>query len=430
MLKKRVKKGQMQMDWAMSLAIFLLYISWFFLFIRPNFAPPTDLYSLFSLAEDGFRENTTWSNSLMPVFVKNNITSVDEPVIAGFAKNWLVNNTAFKDKRYFVIDEEKLLFLSNLSEGRTIFWLAHSPDDKYTMAPVTKDLHAGDLSASVNKNGFRADFKDGLLSSMTYNGKTRVEDFGISINSQKIKTGQTTNSTFNLTSITAKYKMESPMLNHTSYIFAENTKVYSYASSSQNTGNQNTLTLSFSISNYTNYYSSSAHSGMLAGLEDCDKYTDDYVDFYDSSGGLTIITDKDANITLCYDLHLDAEITIPFNNKTEYKVLLHMGNYENTLQYVNYMTTQLGATDNTTGLSLVKINATNQTEYSALKKQWGFPNSRELSFMVLNASGSVIYDYSPEKPPSTANVYVKEWHDYILDKYGAKTRYKIRVKVW
>ncbi len=422
------KRGQVQVDWAMSLSIFLLYITWFFLFIRPSFMPAQDINAMFSSAEEGFKENISWSIELLPVFVKSNVTSIDEPVVADFSYNWLTNNTGFKDRRYFVIDEDKLFFLGNLT-NRSIFWVAHS-EENYILNPVTKNLYANEVFASVNKHGFKTDFKDGLPSAIAYNDKQRMSSFKIELNDKEIDAGKVTNTTFNLTSILAKYKMESSSINHSSYVFAESTRIYGYIAVSQNTPEQNTVTLAMELTNYTNYYSDAKHSGAVTALDDCEKYTSDYIDFYDASGGLTIITETDANLSLCYDTHIDAEITMTFNNKTNYKIILHQGNYEDTLQYVNYMTTKTGAIDNTTGLSSSKINATNETGYAALKNQWGYADNNDFNFLVLNASGSVVYDYSPIIAPATADVYVKEWNDYILDKYGTKTLYKVRVKVW
>ncbi len=65
-----MKKGAMHLDWVISIAIFLIYILFFFLFISPFYKSPTqEGVIMLDILEDNLREEIYWDITKMPIFI-------------------------------------------------------------------------------------------------------------------------------------------------------------------------------------------------------------------------------------------------------------------------------------------------------------------------------------------------------------------------
>jgi hypothetical protein len=420
------QRAQVQVDWVMSLAIFMLYLAFFFIYIRPMLAPPQSMDALLSVAKEGLEKNITWSIQVVPFFVSSNVSAVDEPIVVKLPYNWQRNSFALANKQYIFFDESKIFFLAN-SSAKSVYWLSHTDEVNYSLTAPVKDLSATPSSASVSKKDFRADFENSLLSKIEYRGSYRLTNFNLSLGEETITPADITNKSSTVTNIVAQYKILAQTMNHSSYVFAENSRIYNYA---YLYGPARNLTISATLGNYTKYYSDEAHSGNIKNIS-CSSFFNNYIDLYGSAAGLTFITDQQANVTICNaNTSIELKITLSLKNDTPYQIILHPGDYRQTRQYINYYKTDFGVVENLTGLSEQRINRTNQTGYAALKKQWGYPETREFSFYVVNASQAAMYAYEQETPASTANVYVTKWQDYVIDEYSNKKLYEVRIKVW
>ncbi|MBW2997793.1 hypothetical protein KY349_05630, partial [Candidatus Woesearchaeota archaeon] len=114
MFKKRSKKALSHVDWAMSLAIFLLYLAWFFIFVNPLFTPSENIDVLLDILQDGVEDNLYQDIERVKVFAPGDITGEYEPIIIPYDYDWSESRIALSAD-YFVIDQEKMFFLGNLS---------------------------------------------------------------------------------------------------------------------------------------------------------------------------------------------------------------------------------------------------------------------------------------------------------------------------
>src|SRR3989344_5818346 len=95
------KRGVSQIDWIMSLAIFLLYVIWFFIFISPGLTLGSNKDSFMLLLEDKFIEEFSWQLGKFPLFVEYNSTSGMKPIIINYTLN--KTDIKFEDGTDFVI---------------------------------------------------------------------------------------------------------------------------------------------------------------------------------------------------------------------------------------------------------------------------------------------------------------------------------------
>ena len=91
--------------------------------------------------------------------------------------------------------------------------------------------------------------------------------------------------------------------------------------------------------------------------------------------------------------------------------------------------TAFGVSENITGVSLQLYRKLNETDYQALKRNFSYPSSKEFSFTLYNESGTLIFNYEP-KPTGITNVFAQEESVFVLDKYGTKSKHKLRIKGW
>ena len=96
------KRGTSQVDWAISLALFLIYVIWFFIFVRPTFLQDNVQESLINIVEDNFKEDYKWTVSKLPIMIHTNITNTYEPIILDFPYSWEQNHSRLDDNKEFV----------------------------------------------------------------------------------------------------------------------------------------------------------------------------------------------------------------------------------------------------------------------------------------------------------------------------------------
>ncbi len=419
------KKGlALDIDWIISLGVFLIYLGVFFLMIRqlPDRQSPTA--SLLGSVEDGVTESAAWQVQRMPLVISSNISGA-EPIITSFAYDW--KNFSFTDNTSFDISEGKLIFATPLKTGKNLAWLVKSAEN-YSKPATTPGLAAGPNGASVDSQRLVLEFQSSIITRAIHFEKERLSDFNISISgvSFKPESGSAENS---VQSVSAKYKLALPKINHTSFIVAGFSRVFSYVTT--DAPEPHRMLVSATIRNYTHFHINNALSGGVnytGGA--CTSSETRLIDFYDANSGLAFILPQGGNVTFCAgNTSIALGLEFPIENETRYDMIFHPGDYNSTLKYITPYRTAFGIIENLTGTSLSLYKSLNETDYKALKNRFGYPNSKEFSFTLLNSSGAPLFNYQPVTPGVT-NVFTKEADIFVLDKYGAKTKHKLRIKGW
>ncbi len=419
------KKGAIEADWIVSIGLFLVYLSFFFFYITPLTSEQPDVSdALLHNIEENLRANATWHVQRAPVLIRSNLSST-EPVIAPFFFNWA--NISFSDNTTFYLQENKLIFKEALRKGQNIKWVVSS-GDSYPQPESLEDLSPTGNSVTIDGSRFRAEF-DGLLTSAVHFEKQRISNLSLKLDGSAVST-ESAKKEYNFTAFAAKYKMSSQTLNHTTFVVGGFPRLYSYASPKQVFEPHN-LTVSATLQNYTSYFIDATYSGAINYTEKtCTSRFSNYIDFYDNLAGLTLITEDTANISFCTEnASLELSATMALSNETRYDLLFHSGDYNSTLKYLYPYTVKTGLAENLSGISMSLIARLNESDYSSLKKAWNFPQSRDFSFELLNETSFPLVNYSP-KSPGFVNIFTKQFDEVLLEKYGSKTKYRLRVKGW
>ncbi|MBU0963407.1 MAG: hypothetical protein KKD48_05890, partial [Nanoarchaeota archaeon] len=81
-----------------------------------------------------------------------------------------------------------------------------------------------------------------------------------------------------------------------------------------------------------------------------------------------------------------------------------------------------------TGLSQDKIDSLDAKPYEQLKEELNYPLTNDFNITINNGASNEIS--SGRAPPTNANVYVKQFTDFILEDTGEKVPVTVTIKVW
>ena len=412
------------LDWIVSLGIFLIYLGVFFISIRQLPSTQTPTSALLDSVADGVSKSATWHVQRLPLVIASNFSGT-EPLLVPFSYDW--KNFSFTDNTSFDVSEGKLIFIKTLNKGRNLAQLVTSSQN-YSAPARVFDLAAGPNGASVNSQKFISEFQNSILTRVNHAGKERLSDLNISISGVTFKPESGT-AEATAQSLSAKYKLILPKINHTSFIVAGYSRIFNYVTTDAQ--EPHSMLVSATIRNYTSYFINNALSGQINYTsQGCTSSKTNYVDFYDENNGLTLIAPSGGNLTFCVgNTSISLGVEFQIAGETRYDLIFHPGTFNSTLKYVDQYKTAFGVSENLSGISLSLYKKLNETNYQTLKDRFGYPKTKEFSFTLLNDSGAAIFDYQPVKPGIT-DIFTKEVDLFLLNSYGAKVRNKLRVKGW
>lgn len=383
------KKGLTQADWAMSMAIFILYLAWFFIVMMPTFQPETKETMPFDELKEQFEKEASWDINQTPIIIRSNITGENEPIIVSFP--YLGNTLQYSvlDK-YSIIDEGRLFFLANLqrtgTENRHLYYLLHSTSN-YPQPELYSDLRSSDQSASTDR--LVVNFDDSIVDQAFYRDAVRILYYSIQVDGSPMSTISTSHSSNKLFS---KHKIITPQINHSTYIILNNSRIYNYF----NSKTQKHVTVGTRLHNYRNFYISSTKGGSLKyNQSDCDAYTTDYIDLYDDAYGLAFVFDEDVSIEMCHNKNLSITADFDVDSEFGYDIIFHSTETDTTKMTQPYKLI-FGAEELLTGLSSEKLFYIENKNYTEIKSRWGY--GYEFNITVMNASNNVIFSFGKVLP--------------------------------
>ncbi|MBU0980453.1 MAG: hypothetical protein KJ709_06600 [Nanoarchaeota archaeon] len=410
-----MKKGAHQVDWAMSMFIFLLYLIWFFIMVQPVLKPMKDINTLMSLVEEGIDEEVLWEVQRAPLIIQTNSTEDYVPIRVS-TKNW--TQVSFWPSTYIAIDEGELVFMGNISPGRT-YWLYNS-NTSYAVPDPVPWVIADSTSATAPPTKLRAIFNSSLVSRLEYNG-TKLLSFNIYINDVELP--RTTTET-NFTKIYAKYKLVQQGFNISSYIYQQRSELWM----SFHYGTPIEMTMTTALSDYTNYYTNNLYAGRLNYTsQTCTNYSANTIDIY-SETGLQFLFDRSVNMSLCAHNSSTLRMNISMFNVTEMRIVLHEGDYTHMKAGLYNHTAILGAAETITGAKWSNLIGLNNTDHWTLKQRWSVPTERDFSFSVRNSSHTSV-DHSIVTPPKV-DIHAITKPLLIVDEYARTNSTQLVIRVW
>lgn len=416
------KKGLSQIDWAFSLALFLLYLTWFFIIIRPAFESSQNDLEFPKIIKENFVNEVSLTMNKIPLIIKTDIKRENQPMILGFDENTSMNYAI--SGHYSVFDDKRLLFMDDLSRGSNLFSLLESSENQIYLS-TQNDLKSSSVSAST-KN-FAASFESGLLKSVYYFDMKKIKSFSMLIGGSDPAIKEYHFTPYN---IVAKYKALTPKLNHTTYVFAENSNIYCFIEPKE----EISLNLNLEMDRYDNFFSSKDDSGEISqSSEECHSFKSDFIDFYDDDGkGVAFSFSKDVNISFCSELYLNIGFSFKTDDEASYKIMFHNESYSEIHEFLESYSLIAGVSEEVYGLSLNKIRKLDNKTYSELKELLECPEKRNFNITILNSTSnnaSALFSKG-EKSNEFVNIYSVKENEMMMDQHGNEKIVVLNVLSW
>ncbi|MBT3464514.1 hypothetical protein HN451_05975, partial [archaeon] len=205
------KRGITQLDWALSLAIFILFIAWFFIFIQPNLTHGLNKDVLASIIETKFVNNFTWTLKKMPIFIYTEDITQNKPIILNFTESF--TDFKFLDNQDFVSDNNELLLVADITTSPKTLWLVSGGN--YSVEHQIKDLIVSSNWVTTSKN-MSINFDDSIFDILSYDSQQRFNDAEIYINDIIY---EPENVTFNDSRLVGIYRADSQSINHSTFVY-------------------------------------------------------------------------------------------------------------------------------------------------------------------------------------------------------------------
>lgn len=407
------KRGLNQVDWAISLGIFLIYIAWFFIIIRPVVDQNMDAMPLSNIIKEDLNNEIAWQIEKTPIFIKSSYNLTDHPIFLNFTPAYGENKfSMLNDKEYFYYDNKIMV----IADANDFFWIVES-NATYNKTDYYFDIVKNADTVSTGKN-LSIKFNSSLADEFTYKNIEYISNTEYYINNIDMPT-----LSFNYTDydILVQYLTVTQPFKLYQRLIAKNSVLWNYIEKSD-LNSKKRFTINFSLNNIDHYFFDNNKNGDAS---DCVSCTNDYLKLYDNANSLHFIMPANTSFSLCNDT---LNITILIDDTKEFFIVFDNINYTKG-QFNDYRTIR-GLSKNIEGISYDKLLS---LDYSKKIRDWS-DFKRQIQISIYNQS---LNDNNTDKildignnPATTNNIYANEYRDYFLDQYGNKDEVVISVKTW
>ncbi len=416
------KRGSSQIDWIISLSLFLLYVGWFFVFIRPSINLGTSKDALVTIITNNFEDDSSWQLKKYPLFVEYNLSGGRKPLMLDYNLN--ATDIYFVDYIPFTIWNNKLLFVANVTTGMNTFWLIEGTNQTSQYGLEGLNIEP-DRAVTENLTVYLDDY---LPDTLFYKGTELIESMSYKINDYSF-VSDITNYTDN--GFAAFFSAGNPNFNHTAIVFSYSPEINNFIQLEQNTSY--IMQITADIYDFDSYFSDNNHYGNFEYENDSQSmnYSFDYITIYSSNKYISMFFDNYVSFNFTsYNSTLTLNIFMPISDNYHYRFVFHDGNYSE-VKRASY-SSQFGAVDYLTGININNIT----TNYSYLKEIWGFPD--DSNFQILVYDNSTAFHYLSPEPlyeigtftGQGKNVYSESEDKLALDENGNYQTISLLYRIW
>jgi len=383
------KRGLTQIDWVMSIAIFMVFIALLFLFVRPNYSQQ-NLLPIINVIEKNFENDVSLTVNKIPYFSKNNF-SQNEPVVLVFSNEADENKVSLPDNRSLVIINDKIFFYGNDKE------YIITSNQNYAKKNETFDLVANAGSTIIPSKNFEVGFNGGLINNITYYGKLKAFNFRYPFSG---------GDSFLNKSFLAIYLAA----DHESYVFGNFSRIFNF--------NADEFNLDVELFTYSNVYHDGNNISIDYGTVGCTAFSTTFIDFFNLTDPNGIVFEGD-NLTGVYCWNNTPALNLSFTTD-KYNINLHNGDFRHGID--TRAEFSLGIAETKTGFYLPLANFS----YEQKKSEWNIADMYNFKITIANES-SVFYTLGQDI--KSTNVHAKTTNKYIIDKFGNFLKVKVNYLV-
>jgi len=414
------KKGLNQVEWVISLSIFVIYLIWFFVIVRPSLynSQTTDTFK--DNLRDEIEEYASFDVKRIPVKIISSIKDDD----VGFVIDGMYEEESnmYLEGRYFDIFDDKLIFLKDVNATDEMIDVISSYEN-YTKDSPYYDFHASE--SSFRTSNMIVEINNGIIRDVDYRSEDLVLDQNIYSKGESIDSWEKMNQK---SEISSSYKIIHQIFNLTTILFAENTKIYNSWCITEGDSSK----LVYDLGEFDSYYSDYYNNRIFTDDEDrCDSMIRDFVSFYndDIKSSLTFVFDKNVTVNVCNKNTSQISISFTANKDVDFWTIIHRESYQRGIELKKAYRIIKGKTITVSGISRIRLLDLLNSDYTQLKQRFNYPDAREFRIVARNIFGNATLEVGAT-PYDLATVKSEELGIAMLDKYGNIKDFNIYLQRW
>lgn len=416
-MNTKSKRGVLQLDWVISLALFLLFIAFTFMIISPKTDVFIDEKAALNNIKYSFIEDYEFDASFLPIFIETQRRGI-EPII--FPMQYNLTNVMLEDETPYSYLDSDLIFLSNITSDYTVKKLVSSSfgaDKNYASNKMMLDF-LNNVSL-VSSQMLEVHYYKNDLKQIIYLDEARVKNFSI-----KKSTGEDIdfpNKKILNSSQSNVYVSKNNFFVFKQYTFYNLPRVYYYFNTSSE------FDFSFNIYTYDKFYYPVQLGNLLLNETWCLNVTTDYFDFSNDENTITIKTEPTL-ISTCMDNKDYAKVTI--RNPKYVEMHFSKNNLSENYNSTKDLSVFSGVLYKISGVSETLLNNLSNKTIEETRQRYFIPETIDFQVVMTDIDYTPIFSYGVPDPSKDKNVFIKRWHDYLIYENGTRKLVLMGAKVW
>ncbi len=427
-----------QVDWAVSLAIFLIFTFWFFIILRYYSHSDSILENQASSIGEKFKESILFEFTQIPIFVvsekelDNVPVIIRNPIVSGNITRYTMGPDIF-----MLVDDENLFFLTNVSEGVNRFHIRHS-EVEYQMAYPGEFIYKSGDIVSVDSLQYQVRYPSNIMTEIFFQNVHQLRDYNFSVGGEYLDVVE---SSYIEREAFIKHNISTDWFLQRSYVFPDNSYTLNILDLNQVIASNTTLTLEFEIPRFDTYFVDTILPYSLDITTSCSELDSRILDLVGNGfKGLTFIFDRDVTFRVCDEstvlgdrvvLYVDIRYTpADISKRTNFILYSHNQTYMQTRgDVIMPHDMRFGIRERFKGMSRTRLLALTDMTSSQLMQLWNISDDQEFSIEVQDTDGMVLFEFRTSTP-SVTDVFSRTFSEFLIDQHGNREFIFVNVNIW
>ncbi len=430
------KKGMAtQVDWAISLAIFLVFTFWFFIVLRQISSPELRMESTVEEIAQRFKDSVAFEYNQIPIYAIADEDISHAPILARNPTNW--TRFVLEEELFSARHGEFLYFMANLTEGTNLFMMRSSEREYDVSAPSEFISKSSDM-VTVPSVEFNARFPDNILEEIHFEDVQQLFGMNAYIDGQTV---EFENATEHTPGHLVEHNMTADLFRLRSYAFPENRFLMNMVDFGT-IGGDITLSLEFVLPMHEFYHLDPVVPYSLSNFQDCIEEESKMIDLVDPEGkGIAFAFREPVLFEMC-DIstiqqqdRMTLTAHIPYSpserrSSRRFVIYSHDAGTPGRLEGIlDLDSVHVGARERFVGISGSRLLELRSMDDEELLDLWGIPEDVDFSIDVYDKEEKQLFFFR-SSDPRQSDVFSRTFRDFLIDEHGEREFVNVNVNIW
>ncbi|MFP4112134.1 MAG: hypothetical protein ACLFPQ_00505 [Candidatus Woesearchaeota archaeon] len=412
-----------QVDWAMSLAIFLLFVVWFFLIIRPFTQQEENKDVIIQDIKEKFNLQTYHTIEKIPIFPVMSHHGLGVPV---FVQKPLLKDIIVENGVDYADYEKNIVFLADTVSKQDVIFLKVS-DKNYSDPKSGSFIREQNNRISIDSMNYSAYFSDFLLRTISFNNIVQIKNASYFLEGESFDVSDAQKE---INPVYISYNFSNNVFYSEQVVFRDNSFVYGKIIPHKTITQDYLFEIDLDLDSTFINYDLGSGSSVLNG---CVNLEGNRVEISNGTQSIGFSCTETMSYALCsYQSRVELSISAQLSKDShiEYAISSYSGSedlFQGECIWDNR--TKIGLSKKEEGISLDKLFLLDDYDGVVLKRSLNISRDVDFGVEIYNMSRHKIFDIATADSGSR-DVYALQYRDYLMDNYGTKTPVFVNVKTW